>query len=90
MDSEAVLAAASGGGVRGLVDEDTLRRVAAMTDGEYYVAESSDELLDVFATVPDHLVRTDVITEVSAVFAGFAALLMLAAVALGLRWSPLP
>ena len=59
---------------RGL-DEDTLQQVAAMTDAEYYLAESADELLDVFATVPAHLATTDVETEVTAISAALAALL---------------
>jgi hypothetical protein len=39
---------------RGL-DEETVREVADLTGGEYYLAESADELLDVFAEVPAHL-----------------------------------
>ncbi len=74
---------------RGL-DEDTLQQVAAMTDAEYYLAESADELLDVFATVPAHLVTTDVETEVTAVAAALAALLAFAAVGLSLYWNPYP
>ena len=72
------------------LDEDTLRRVAEITDAEYYLAESADELLDVFANVPVHLVSTKVRMEVSAILTAISALLALAAVALGLRWSPLP
>ena len=49
--------------------------MAAMTDAEYYLAESADELLDVFATVPAHLATTDVETEVTAISAALAALL---------------
>ena len=72
------------------LDEDTLQQVAEITDAEYYLAESADELLDVFENVPVHMVSTDVRMEVSAFLTAIGALLALAAVALGQRWSPLP
>ena len=72
------------------LDEQTLMNVAEMTGAEYYLAESADELIDVFATIPVQLRKNTVRMEVSAVFTALAALLALAAVALGLRWNPLP
>lgn len=72
------------------LDEETLRRVAAMTDGEYFLAESADELLDVFATVPTYLNTTRVTTEVSVAFAALGTVLALLAVTLTLLWNPLP
>ena len=72
------------------LDEDTLQRVAAMTGAEYYLAESADELFSVFADLPAHLVTARVTTEVSAIFAAIGALFAFAAVALALRWNPLP
>ncbi len=72
------------------LDEQTLMNVAEMTGAEYYLAESADELVDVFATIPVQLRKNTVRMEVSAVFTALAALLALAAVALGLRWNPLP
>ena len=72
------------------LDEPTLRSVAEMTQAEYYLAESADELLDVFATIPVQLRKNTVRMEISALFTALAALLALAAVALGLRWNPLP
>ena len=72
------------------LDEQTLMNVAEMTGAEYYLAESADELIDVFATIPVQLRKNTVRMEVSAVFTALAALLVLAAVALGLRWNPLP
>jgi len=79
-----------GGGFRRGLDEETLQEVAALTGGEYYLAESSDELLDVFAEVPAHLTTTQVNTEITAFFTGAAALLALAAVGLSFLWNPLP
>ncbi|MCY4529688.1 MAG: VWA domain-containing protein [Chloroflexi bacterium] len=72
------------------LDEQTLSSVAEMTGAEYYLAESADELLDVFATIPVQLRKNTVRMEVSALFTALASLLALAAVALGLRWNPLP
>ncbi len=72
------------------LDEQTLMSVAEMTGAEYYLAESADELIEVFATIPVQLRKNTVRMEVSAVFTALAALFALAAVALGLRWNPLP
>ena len=72
------------------LDEGTLRQVSAMTDGEYYLAESADELLEVFATVPTYLNTTRVTTEISVGFAALGTVLALLAVALTLLWNPLP
>ena len=72
------------------LDEDTLREVAAMTGGEYRLAESSDELIEVFAGVPGHVATTKVKREMSAVLLAIGALFALASVALAQRWNPLP
>lgn len=72
------------------LDEQTLKSVAEMTGAEYYLAESADELLEVFSTIPVQLRKNTVRMEVSAVFTAIAALLAVVAVALGLRWNPLP
>ena len=72
------------------LDEKTLMNVAEMTEAEYYLAESADELLHVFSEIPVQIKENKVRMEVSAVFTAIGALLTLAAVALGLRWNPLP
>ena len=72
------------------LDERTLVRVAEITDAEYYAAGSEDELLEVFSTIPIQSEDKKVRMEVSAILTAISALLTLAAVALGLRWSPLP
>ena len=79
-----------GGWFRRGLDEETLRQIAAITEAEYYLAESADELLDVFADVPSHLTTIKVTTEISAVFTGLGALFALAAVVFSQRWHPLP
>ena len=72
------------------LDEYTLQEVADITGAEYYLAESADELLQVFATIPVQIVKKKVRMEVSAVLTAASALLALTALALGLRWSALP
>ena len=66
-----------------------MQEVAAMTEAEYYQAESADELFSIFADVPDHLVTASVTTEVSAIFAVIGAIFAFSAVALAQLWSPL-
>ena len=83
----------SGFGRRGnflRLDEQTLVRVAETTGAEYYQAESADELLQVFSTIPVQIEKKKVRMEVSALLTAVGALLTLCAVGLGLRWSPLP
>lgn len=72
------------------IDEQTLKQVSAMTDGEYYSAESSSELQNIFRNLPTYLITRHETTEISAAFAGLAALFTVLAVALSLRWQPLP
>ena len=83
-----------GGGFGGrnflMLDEPTLSRVAEITDAEYYLADSADELFEVFSTIPVQIEQKKVRMEVSALLTAISALLMLGAVTLGLWWSPLP
>ena len=72
------------------LDEETLRTIAEITGAEYYLAGSADELFEVFSEIPVQLERTKVRMEVSAIFTAVSGLLALAALVLGLRWSPLP
>ena len=64
------------------LDEQTLTNVAEITDAEYYLAESADELLEVFSTIPLQIEKKKVRMEVSAVLTAISALLALSAVAL--------
>jgi Ca-activated chloride channel family protein len=80
----------SGGRFRRGLDEETLQQIAMITDAEYYLAESADDLLEVFADVPSHLTTIKVTTEISAIFTGLGALIAFAAVVSSQRWHPLP
>jgi Ca-activated chloride channel family protein len=77
-----------GMGFRRDIDEDTLMLVAEMTGGSYHLAESAVELREVYENLPTHFMMVTETTEVGAVFAAAAALLMLAIV-LSMIWNPL-
>jgi Ca-activated chloride channel family protein len=79
-----------GGGFRREIDEETLQQVADMTGGEYYVATSASELLEVFRGLPTYVVATRETTEISVLFTAFAVLIAILAFVLALRWHPLP
>ncbi len=79
-----------GGRVRRGIDEAALKEVARITDAEYFPATSSEELLRAFQTVPTNLIIKTETTEVGAYFAIAGALLSILAIALALRWAPLP
>lgn len=78
------------GGFRRGIDEETLKQIAAMTDAKYYAASSAGELLKVFQNLPTYLISKHEVMEISVVFAALGALLVAIAIALSLRWHPLP
>jgi Ca-activated chloride channel family protein len=79
-----------GGGFRREIDEETLTQIAEMTGGKYYLASSADELQEVFRDLPTYVIATRETTEISAYFTALAALVVILAIVLGLRWHPLP
>ena len=79
-----------GGGFRRGIDEDTLIEVAKMTGGDYYSAESANELQNVFQNLPTYLITKHETMEISVAFTAIGALLAALAVTLSLRWHPLP
>ena len=79
-----------GGGFRREIDEETLTQIAEMTGGEYYVATSASELIEVFQNLPTYVVATRETTEISVLFTAFAVLIAILAFVLALRWHPLP
>ena len=68
-----VAAVAAAGSARG-IDEETLKKIADMTGGEYYSATSASELQDVFQNLPTYLITKHEITEISCPFRGLGAL----------------
>jgi Ca-activated chloride channel family protein len=79
-----------GGGFRRAIDEETLMAVAEATGGEYYPAESADELNTVFQNLPTNLITRHEIMEISVIFVALGALLVALAILLGQAWRPLP
>jgi Ca-activated chloride channel family protein len=79
-----------GGGFRRGIDEVTLKKIAALTGGEYYSAESAHQLQSVFQNLPTYLITKHEITEVSVAFAALGALLAVLAVVLAMMWNPMP
>jgi Ca-activated chloride channel family protein len=79
-----------GRGFRRGIDEDTMKQIADLTGGEYYAASNSDELNNVFKSLPTHLITKHETTEISALFAALGGLITLAAVLLSFRFHPLP
>ncbi len=77
------------GNFRRGIDEDTLKKVSAMTDAAYYSAESTDELITAFRNLPTHLVSRSEVTEIGFIFATIGAALLLLAIVLALLWQPL-
>ena len=77
----------AGRSIRTRLDEDTLKRVAALTDAEYFNATSEQELKSVYESLTTELVLRKEKTEVSGLFAAGAAVLTVAAAGLSLLWS---
>jgi Ca-activated chloride channel family protein len=79
-----------GGGFRRGIDEETLIRIADMTGGDYFSAESADELQDVFHSLPTHLITRHETMEISVAFAAIGALMAVLALGLSMLWHKLP
>ncbi len=79
-----------GGGFRRGIDEETLKQVAEITDGEYYSAESAADLQKIFENLPTYLIAKHETMEISVAFAAIGAALVAAAMLLAILWHPLP
>jgi Ca-activated chloride channel homolog len=67
-------------------DEEALKAIAGITEGEYYHAGSATDLQNVYKTLTAKLALERAKTELSAFFAAAAALFALVAAALSLLW----
>jgi len=68
-----------------VIDVPTLESVAELTGGEFFRAEDSEQLIDVFNQLPSQIVLQEQDTEISVVFLGAAAILLLLGVTLAWR-----
>jgi Ca-activated chloride channel family protein len=73
-----------------VIDEETLQGVADLTGGEYYRAESADQLLEVFEELPTQIVLQKEAIEISVYFVAAAVILAGTAVFLSLKWRRYP
>jgi Ca-activated chloride channel homolog len=76
------------GGFRRGIDEATLQKVADLTGGSYYAAESASDLEQVFRSLPTELITKNETLEISVVFAALGAFLAGLAIVLSLLWNP--
>lgn len=73
-----------------VIDEETLQGVADLTGGEYYRAESADQLLEVFQELPTQIILQKEAIEISVFFVMAAVVLVGTAVFLSLKWRRYP
>lgn len=75
-----------GWSMRVLLDEETLKKIADITRAEYFYAATADDLKKVYEALNTRLVLEKKDTEITALFAAAAALIMLVAASLSLLW----
>ena len=68
------------------LDEDTLKKVSAVTHGQYFYAGSAEELKKIYRSLNSRFVMEKKETEITAIFSGIAGLLALIAAMLSLIW----
>ena len=68
------------------LDEETLKEIARRTDAEYYKADTGLDLRAIYESLGSRLSFTPERTEITALFAALAVLLLLAAGGLSLLW----
>lgn len=76
-----------GGGFRTELDEDLLKQMAQLTDGQYFRATDEAALTEIYKNLNTEVIVTTEHMEVSALVAGVAAALAMASVLLALLWS---
>ena len=75
-----------GWSIRVRLDEETLKQIATITQGEYFYAGSAQDLKKVYETLNSRLVMERKETEITALFTAVAALLSLLGAGLSLLW----
>jgi Ca-activated chloride channel family protein len=68
------------------LDEATLQQIAEITDGNYYNAQTEEDLQTIYENIDPQLVIVEEKTEVTAIFAGASILILLFAGMLSLLW----
>jgi Ca-activated chloride channel family protein len=75
-----------GWSMRVRLDEETLRTIAELTQGEYFYAGTAADLKKVYQTLSSRLVLETKETEITALFTGLAAIITLIAALLSQLW----
>ena len=70
-----------------VIDEATLQAVAEITGGQYYKAESADQLQEALGVLPGQLTMVNKHVDIASWFAGAGGLLVAVAVGLSLWWN---
>jgi Ca-activated chloride channel family protein len=68
------------------LDEATLQKIAEITDGNYYNAQTEEDLQTIYENIDPQLVVVEEKTEVTAIFAGASILILLVAGMISLMW----
>ena len=68
------------------LDEETLKNISVLTQGEYFYAGTAEDLKQVYQSLSARMVTERKETEISGLFAGMGALLVLLASGLSLWW----
>jgi Ca-activated chloride channel homolog len=75
-----------GWSMRVRLDEETLKNVSVLTQGEYFYAGTADDLKKVYEGLSSRMVVERKETEISALFAAFSVLLSVVAAGLSVWW----
>jgi Ca-activated chloride channel homolog len=75
-----------GWSMRVRLDEETLKKISLLTQGDYFFAGTAEDLKKVYESLSTRMVVEKKETEISALFAGLGALLALLSAALSVWW----
>jgi Ca-activated chloride channel homolog len=77
----------SGGRSPRIIDEDNLKAIAEITGGQYYKAESADQLQEALGDLPSQVTVVQKHVDIASWFAGAGGLLVAVAIGLSLWWN---
>ena len=75
-----------GWSMRVRLDEETLKSISSITQGEYFYAGTAEDLVKVYQSLSSRMVVERKVTEVSALFAALGALLAVLSAGLSVWW----
>jgi Ca-activated chloride channel family protein len=84
--TEGAILGLSGRSMRVQLDEETLKKIADMTRGQYFKASSETDLKNIYQAITTQLVMETQKTEITALFSAAAAVLALLSAGLSLLW----